>query len=83
MTKHFAAFLLASLPFATLAHTGHGSHGFMDVLTHFFLDIDLLLAMALIGALATLLARRVWPATASFFPRLSGKNVRTDRQEAA
>jgi len=52
MTKPLATFLLAALPLAVFAHTGHGEHGFLDAFTHSLPAILLVLlpALLLVGA---------------------------------
>ncbi len=74
MTKRFVPILLAALPLAAFAHTGHGDHGFMDGLTHPFLGLDHLLAMLLVGVWSVMhakTARQVWQAPATFIALLA------------
>ncbi len=71
MKKRFALLLLAALPLAASAHTGHGDHGFMDGFSHPFLGLDHLLAMLLVGVWSVLHARHVWLAPATFVTLLA------------
>ena len=72
MSKRFAVLLLAALPLAAFAHTGHGDHGFIDGFTHPFLGLDHLLAMLLVGVWSVLNARQVWMAPLTFVALLAG-----------
>ncbi len=72
MSKRFLPLLLAALPLAAFAHTGHGDHGFMDGFTHPFLGLDHLLAMLLVGVWSVLNARQVWMAPLTFVALLAG-----------
>lgn len=71
MTKRFVSILLATLPAAAMAHTGHGDHTFMEGFTHPFFGADHLLAMFLVGAWSVLHARRIWLAPATFIAMLA------------
>ncbi len=71
MTKRIAPLLLAMLPFAAFAHTGHGEQGFVDGFTHPFLGPDHLLAMLLVGVWSVLHARHVWLAPVTFVTLLA------------
>ena len=74
MTKRLATLILAALPLAAFAHTGHGDHGFMDGFAHPFLGLDHLLAMLLVGVWSVLhakMARQVWLAPATFVTLLA------------
>ncbi len=69
MNKCFStglALILASIPVAALAHTGHGNHGFLDGLAHPFVGMDHLLAMLVVGVWSVLHTRKVWLAPACF-----------------
>ncbi len=69
-----SAVLLFALPFAALAHTGHGDHGFIDGFTHPFLGLDHLLAMLLVGVWSVMYARHarhVWLAPLTFVTLLA------------
>ena len=72
MSKRFLPLLLAALPLAAFAHTGHGDHGFVDGFTHPFLGLDHLLAMLLVGVWSVLNARQVWMAPLTFVALLAG-----------
>jgi urease accessory protein len=69
-SSRILALLLAGLPVAALAHSGHG-HGFSDGLIHPFLGADHLLAMLLVGVWSVLHARRVWVAPLCFVSLLA------------
>lgn len=74
MTKRLAALLLAALPLAAFAHTGHGDHGFVDGFTHPFLGLDHLLAMLMVGVWSVLHSnntRQVWIAPTTFVALLA------------
>ena len=73
MTKRLILLLLATLPLAAVAHTGHGEHGFLDGFTHPFLGLDHLLAMLMVGIWSVLNARsnQVWRAPATFVSLLA------------
>jgi urease accessory protein len=57
---------LLGLPALSLAHTGHGGHGFLDGFTHPFAGMDHLLAMLVVGVWSVLHTRRVWLAPLCF-----------------
>lgn len=74
MSKRFAALLLAALPLAAFAHTGHAGHGFLDGFAHPFLGLDHLLAMLWVGAWSVLHAqnaRQIWLAPLTFMALLA------------
>lgn len=73
MTKRLTPLLLAALPLAAFAHTGHGDHTFIDGFTHPFLGLDHLLAMLMVGIWSVLNARsnKVWLAPATFVSLLA------------
>jgi urease accessory protein len=71
VTKRFATLLLAAVPLAAFAHTGHGDHGFIDGFTHPFFGLDHLLAMLLVGVWSVLHARHVWLAPLAFVSLLA------------
>ena len=58
--------LFLSYPAITLAHTGLGEHHFADGLTHPFLGVDHLIAMAIVGIWGVLNGHRVWLMPACF-----------------
>ena len=75
MTRRLAPRLLASLPVAAFAHTGHGNHSFIDGFTHPFFGADHLLAMLLVGAWSVLHGRQIWLAPLTFVSLLAAGAV--------
>ncbi|MEO8410818.1 MAG: HupE/UreJ family protein [Propionivibrio sp.] len=75
MKKYLAALLLAALPLAAFAHTGHGDHSFIAGFTHPFVGPDHLLAMLVVGIWSVLHTRRVWLAPLTFVALLTGGAV--------
>ena len=65
-TAKLLAGALLVMPFAALAHTGPGAHGFADGFIHPFLGMDHLLAMLVVGIWSVLHARKVWLAPLCF-----------------